>query len=50
MKTREDTLNKEYGGNIPPHLLLPPVAPQKDPLVKMKQEELQASEPKIIKF
>ena len=41
VKTREDTLNKEYGGNIPPHLLLPPVGPEKDPVVKMKTEELQ---------
>lgn len=38
---RESTLKAEYGMNIPAHLLLPPVGPMQDPILKAKQEEIQ---------
>jgi hypothetical protein len=32
---REGTLKAEYGANIPAHLLLPPVGPMQDPILKV---------------
>jgi len=38
---RESTLKDEYGTNIPAHLLLPPVGPTQEPMLRGKQEEIQ---------
>lgn len=39
---REGCLKDEYGSNVPVHLLLPPVGPNQDPVMKAKQEEIQS--------
>ncbi|TRY70246.1 hypothetical protein TCAL_11615 [Tigriopus californicus] len=39
---REQMLRMEYGDNIPPHLVEPPVGPALNPATKAKQSELQA--------
>lgn len=39
---REQMLRMEYGDNIPPHLVEPPVGPALNPATKARQSELQA--------
>jgi len=41
-KQREDMLRREYGDDIPPHLVSPPVGQPVDPELKAREEDLKA--------